>query len=87
LTIRVGGLSAAGRILARSADTASPLPGCLIQGHAAQCRAEAIKGVAVGLDTGVPVVFGVIVAESPEQAMERRPRPAIRVLMPLSALG
>jgi len=49
--------------------------GCLIQGdtpHFQYLAAEVIKGVAqVGLDTGVPVVFGVITAESLEQAMER----------------
>ena len=49
--------------------------GCLIQGdtpHFQYLASEVIKGVAqVGLDTGVPVVFGVIAAESLEQAMER----------------
>ena len=49
--------------------------GCLIQGdtpHFQYLAAEVIKGVAqVGLDTGVPVVFGVITAETIEQAMER----------------
>jgi len=49
--------------------------GCLIQGdtpHFQYLASEVIKGVAqVGLDTGVPVVFGVITAESLEQAMER----------------
>jgi 6,7-dimethyl-8-ribityllumazine synthase len=49
--------------------------GCLIQGdtpHFQYLASEVIKGVAqAGLDTGVPVVFGVITAESLEQAMER----------------
>jgi 6,7-dimethyl-8-ribityllumazine synthase len=49
--------------------------GCLIQGdtpHFQYLAAEVTKGVAqVGLDTGVPVVFGVITAETIEQAMER----------------
>jgi 6,7-dimethyl-8-ribityllumazine synthase len=49
--------------------------GCLIQGdtpHFQFIAAEVTKGVAqVGLDTGVPTVFGVITAETIEQAMER----------------
>jgi 6,7-dimethyl-8-ribityllumazine synthase len=49
--------------------------GCLIQGdtpHFQFIAAEVTKGVAqVGLDTGVPTVFGVITADTIEQAMER----------------
>jgi len=49
--------------------------GCLIQGdtpHFQLIANEVTKGIAqVALDTGVPVVFGVITAETLEQAMER----------------
>jgi 6,7-dimethyl-8-ribityllumazine synthase len=49
--------------------------GCLIQGdtpHFQYIAAEVSKGIAqVSLETGVPVVFGVITAETLEQAMER----------------
>jgi len=49
--------------------------GCLIQGdtpHFQYIAAEVSKGIAhVSLETGVPVIFGVITAESLEQAMER----------------
>lgn len=49
--------------------------GCLVQGdtpHFQFIAAEVTKGVAqVSLDTGVPVIFGVITAETLEQAMER----------------
>jgi 6,7-dimethyl-8-ribityllumazine synthase len=49
--------------------------GCLIQGdtpHFNFLAGEVTKGIAqVSLDTGVPVVFGVITAETLEQAMER----------------
>ncbi len=49
--------------------------GCLIQGdtpHFQFIAAEVTKGVAqVGLETGVPVVFGVITAETLDQAIER----------------
>jgi 6,7-dimethyl-8-ribityllumazine synthase len=49
--------------------------GCLIQGdtpHFQYIAAEVSKGIAqVSLDTGVPVIFGVITAETLEQAMER----------------
>jgi 6,7-dimethyl-8-ribityllumazine synthase len=49
--------------------------GCLIQGdtpHFEYLAAEVTKGVAhVGLDSGTPVVFGVITAETLEQAIER----------------
>jgi 6,7-dimethyl-8-ribityllumazine synthase len=49
--------------------------GCLIQGdtpHFQYIAAEVSKGIAqVSLDSGVPVVFGVITAETLEQAMER----------------
>lgn len=49
--------------------------GCLIQGdtpHFQLVAGEVTKGVAhVALESGVPVVFGVITAETLEQAMER----------------
>ncbi len=49
--------------------------GCLIQGdtpHFQYLAAEVTKGVAqVGLDTGTPVIFGVITADTLEQAIER----------------
>mgnify|MGYP001198581085 CR=1 FL=1 len=49
--------------------------GCLIQGdtpHFHYIAAEVTKGVAqIALETGVPVVFGVITAETLDQAIER----------------
>ncbi|MCP4592329.1 MAG: 6,7-dimethyl-8-ribityllumazine synthase [bacterium] len=49
--------------------------GCLIRGqtpHFDVIAAEAAKGIAhVGLETGVPVTFGVITADTLEQAIER----------------
>jgi 6,7-dimethyl-8-ribityllumazine synthase len=49
--------------------------GCLIQGdtpHFTFIAGEVTKGVAlVSLQTGVPVVFGIVTAETLEQAMER----------------
>jgi len=49
--------------------------GCLIQGdtpHFQLVAAEVTKGIAqIGLATGVPVVFGVVTAETIEQAVER----------------
>ncbi len=49
--------------------------GCLIQGdtpHFQLIAAEVTKGVAqVALETGVPITFGVITAETIEQAIER----------------
>ncbi len=49
--------------------------GCLIQGdtpHFQLVAAEVTKGLAqVGLETGVPVVFGVVTADTLEQAIER----------------
>jgi len=49
--------------------------GCLVQGdtpHFHYLAGEVVKGIAhVSLETGVPVVFGVITAETLEQAMER----------------
>ena len=49
--------------------------GCLIQGdtpHFTYIAGEVTKGIAqVGLETGVPVIFGVITAETLEQAIER----------------
>jgi 6,7-dimethyl-8-ribityllumazine synthase len=49
--------------------------GAVIRGetpHFDYVAAEVAKGIArVGLDTGVPVVFGIETAESIEQAIER----------------
>ncbi|MCX5999900.1 MAG: 6,7-dimethyl-8-ribityllumazine synthase, partial [Chloroflexi bacterium] len=49
--------------------------GAIIRGgtpHFDYVAAEASKGVAkVGLDTGVPVIFGIITADNLEQAIER----------------
>jgi 6,7-dimethyl-8-ribityllumazine synthase len=49
--------------------------GCVIRGHTPHFEfiaAEVTKGIAqVGLDTGVPTIFGVITADSLEQAIER----------------
>jgi 6,7-dimethyl-8-ribityllumazine synthase len=49
--------------------------GCVIRGqtpHFEYVAAEAIKGIAqVGLETGVPCAFGVITADTLEQAVER----------------
>ena len=49
--------------------------GCLIRGqtpHFEYLAAEVTKGVAqVALETGVPVTFGIITADSLEQAVER----------------
>lgn len=49
--------------------------GCVIRGqtpHFEFIAAEATKGVAqVGLETGIPVTFGVITADTLEQAIER----------------
>jgi 6,7-dimethyl-8-ribityllumazine synthase len=49
--------------------------GAVIRGetpHFDYVAAEVAKGIArVGLDTGVPVVFGIVTAESIEQAIER----------------
>ena len=49
--------------------------GCVIRGqtpHFEFIAAEAAKGIAqVGLETGIPVTFGVITADTLEQAIER----------------
>jgi len=49
--------------------------GAIIRGatpHFDYVAAEVSKGIAkVGLDTGVPVIFGVITADTIEQAIER----------------
>jgi len=49
--------------------------GCLIRGqtpHFEYIASECAKGIAqVGLETGVPVTFGVITADSLEQAIDR----------------
>ena len=49
--------------------------GAVIKGgtpHFEYVASEVSKGIAaVGLDTGVPVIYGVITAESLEQAIER----------------
>lgn len=49
--------------------------GCVIRGataHFDYVAGEAAKGISkVGLDTGVPVIFGVLTTETVEQAMDR----------------
>ncbi len=49
--------------------------GCLIRGqtsHFEHLAAEVTKGIAhVGMETGVPVTYGIITADSLEQAIER----------------
>jgi len=49
--------------------------GCVIRGHTPHFEyiaAEVSKGIAqVGLETGVPVLFGVLTTDSIEQAVER----------------
>lgn len=49
--------------------------GAVIRGatpHFDRVSAEVSKGVArVGLDTGIPVIFGIVLADSIEQAIER----------------
>lgn len=49
--------------------------GCVIRGATAHfdfVAGEAAKGIAkVGLDTGVPVIFGILTTETVEQAMDR----------------
>lgn len=66
---------AAKRLAASGRYAAVVCLGCLIQGdtpHFQYVAGEVTKGIAqVSLDTGVPVIFGVITAETLEQAMER----------------
>lgn len=62
--------------LARTGDfDAVVCLGCVIRGatgHYDHIAAEAAKGIAhVGLATGLPVIFGVITAETVDQAVER----------------
>ena len=62
--------------LARSGRYAAVIClGCLIQGdtpHFHYVAGEVTKGIAqVSLETGVPVVFGVVTAETLDQAIER----------------
>lgn len=49
--------------------------GCVIRGataHFDYVAGEAAKGIArVGLDTGVPVIFGILTTDTVEQAMDR----------------
>lgn len=49
--------------------------GCVIRGATAHfdfVAGEAAKGIAkVGLDTGVPVIFGILTTDTNEQAMDR----------------
>ncbi len=77
--VRVPGsfeLPLAAKKLADSGDFEAVVAlGCVIRGqtpHFEYVAAEVTKGVAqVGLDTGVPVTFGVITADTLEQAIER----------------
>ena len=69
-------LPLAAQKLARSGDHAAVIClGCLIRGqtpHFQYIASECTKGIAqVALETGVPVTFGVITADSLEQAIDR----------------
>ena len=61
--------------------------GAVIKGstsHYDYVCAEVSKGVAqVSLQTGVPVIFGVLTTDNIEQAIERAGTKVIKVLMPL----
>ena len=66
----------AARKLAASGDYAAVIClGCVIRGqtpHFEYVAAEVAKGIAhVSLETGVPVTFGIITADSLEQAVDR----------------
>jgi len=79
LTVRVPGSFELPLAAKKLADTgrydAVIALGCLIRGqtpHFEYLAAEVTKGIAqVGLETGVPVTFGVITADTLEQAVER----------------
>jgi len=66
---------AAQRLCRTSRYAAVVCLGCLVQGdtpHFQYIASEVSKGIAhVSLESGIPVVFGVITAETLEQAMER----------------
>jgi len=69
-------LPLAAQKLARSGKYAAVIClGCLIRGqtpHFDYIANECVKGIAaVGLDSGIPTTFGVITAESLEQAIDR----------------
>lgn len=63
------------RLAASGGFDAIVVAGAIIRGetpHFDYLAAEVVKGVAqVSLDTGVPVTFGVILADTPEQALDR----------------
>jgi len=65
----------AGRLARSGAYDAVVCLGAVIRGgtpHFEYIAAEAAKGIAkVGLDSGVPVVFGVLTTDTVEQAVER----------------
>ncbi len=65
----------AGKLAASGAYDAVVCLGCVIRGHTPHFEyiaAETAKGIAqVGQDTGVPTTFGVITADTLEQAVER----------------
>lgn len=66
---------AAKRLVASGRYAAVVCLGCLIQGdtpHFGYIAAEVTKGIAqVSLDSGVPVAYGIITADTLEQAIER----------------
>lgn len=69
-------LPLAAQKLARSGDYAAVVClGCLIRGqtpHFEYLASECVKGIAqVALETGIPVTFGVITADTLEQAVDR----------------
>ncbi len=65
----------AGRLAQAGKYSAVICLGCVIRGHTPHfdyVASQAARGIAqVGLQTGVPVVFGVVTADTLEQAIER----------------
>ena len=66
---------AVSRMLARGGYDAVIALGCVIQGattHASQINNQVSKGLGqLGMDSGVPVIYGVLTTENLEQAIER----------------
>lgn len=67
--------AAAGRVAARGGTDAIIGLGCVIRGatpHFEYVAGEAARGLAaVGQDSGIPVIFGVLTTDTLEQAFER----------------
>ena len=66
---------AVSRMLARGGYDAVIALGCVIQGattHAAQINNQVSKGLGqLGMESGVPVIYGLLTTENIEQAIER----------------